>query len=92
MSLVVMPILARAKRQIAAAGIESSALHADARQTDFCTYLSAILLGGFCLNALFGSGGPIQWLPSAWCQSSGARVLRRSRVAKLAAVNIDVSN
>jgi divalent metal cation (Fe/Co/Zn/Cd) transporter len=27
---------------------------ADARQTDFCTYLSAILLGGLLLNALFG--------------------------------------
>ncbi|HZC23715.1 MAG TPA: cation transporter [Candidatus Binatia bacterium] len=52
-SLIVMPILARAKRKIAA-DIESSALHADARQTDFCTYLSAILLGGLCLNAVFG--------------------------------------
>ena len=27
---------------------------ADARQTDFCAYLSAILLGGLLLNALFG--------------------------------------
>ena len=27
---------------------------ADARQTDFCTYLSGILLGGLLLNALFG--------------------------------------
>ena len=27
---------------------------ADARQTDFCMYLSAILLGGLLLNALFG--------------------------------------
>jgi divalent metal cation (Fe/Co/Zn/Cd) transporter len=27
---------------------------ADARQTDFCTYLSAILLGGLVLNAFFG--------------------------------------
>jgi divalent metal cation (Fe/Co/Zn/Cd) transporter len=27
---------------------------ADARQTEFCTYLSAILLGGLLLNALWG--------------------------------------
>jgi hypothetical protein len=27
---------------------------ADARQTDFCTYLSGILLGGLLLNAFFG--------------------------------------
>jgi divalent metal cation (Fe/Co/Zn/Cd) transporter len=52
-SLVVMPILAKAKRRIAA-GIGSGAMHADSRQTDFCTYLSAILLGGLVLNALAG--------------------------------------
>jgi divalent metal cation (Fe/Co/Zn/Cd) transporter len=32
----------------------SAAMQADARQTDFCVYLSAILLGGLLLNALFG--------------------------------------
>lgn len=53
LSLVVMPILARAKRRVAA-GIHSHALEADARQTDICTYLSAILLGGLVLNAIFG--------------------------------------
>ncbi len=52
-SLIAMPILARAKRKVAS-DIKSSALQADARQTDFCTYLSAILLGGLCLNAAFG--------------------------------------
>jgi divalent metal cation (Fe/Co/Zn/Cd) transporter len=52
-SLVVMPLLARAKRKVAA-GINSAALRADARQTDFCMYLSAILLAGLSLNALFG--------------------------------------
>ncbi len=50
-SLVIMPLLARAKRAVARA-IGSAALNADARQTDFCTYLSAILLGGLLLNAL----------------------------------------
>ncbi|MCI0351971.1 MAG: cation transporter [Acidobacteriales bacterium] len=52
-SLIVMPILARAKRRVSAA-LGSAAMAADARQTDFCTYLSAILLGGLLLNALFG--------------------------------------
>ena len=52
-SLVVMPLLARAKRRV---GVElgSRAMRADARQTDFCMYLSAILLGGLVLNAALG--------------------------------------
>jgi divalent metal cation (Fe/Co/Zn/Cd) transporter len=29
-------------------------MQADAKQTEFCTYLSAILLAGLSLNALFG--------------------------------------
>ena len=53
LSLVVMPALARAKRRVAAE-IESRALAADSRQTDLCAYLSAVLLGGLLLNALFG--------------------------------------
>ena len=52
-SVIVMPLLARAKRRVAA-GIGSGAMHADSRQTDFCTYLSAILLGGLLLNAIIG--------------------------------------
>jgi divalent metal cation (Fe/Co/Zn/Cd) transporter len=52
-SVIVMPLLARAKRRVAA-GIGSGAMKADSRQTDFCTYLSAILLGGLLLNALLG--------------------------------------
>ncbi len=52
-SLVVMTLLARAKRRVAR-GIDSSALRADARQTEFCAYLSVILLGGLLLNALPG--------------------------------------
>jgi divalent metal cation (Fe/Co/Zn/Cd) transporter len=53
LSLMVMPILARAKRQV---GIElgSRALQADSFQTSICMYLSAILLGGLALNAAFG--------------------------------------
>ena len=52
-SLVVMPLLVRAKRRVAAA-IGSRALDADATQTALCTYLSAILLGGLLLNAAVG--------------------------------------
>ena len=52
-SLVVMPLLARAKRNVGRS-LGSAAMHADAKQTEFCAYLSAILLGGLLLNALFG--------------------------------------
>lgn len=53
LSLVVMPVLAKAKRRVAA-NLNSRALKADSRQTDICAYLSAILLVGLGLNALFG--------------------------------------
>ena len=52
-SIFVMPLLAREKRKVAAA-IGSGAMEADAKQTDFCFYLSFILVGGLALNALFG--------------------------------------
>jgi divalent metal cation (Fe/Co/Zn/Cd) transporter len=52
-SLVVMPLLARAKRKVAK-GISSNAMLADSRQTDICAYLSAILLAGLLLNTLLG--------------------------------------
>jgi divalent metal cation (Fe/Co/Zn/Cd) transporter len=52
-SVFVMPMLARAKRDVAR-GIRSAAMEADARQTDFCLYLSVILLAGLLLNAMFG--------------------------------------
>jgi divalent metal cation (Fe/Co/Zn/Cd) transporter len=51
-SLVVMPLLSRAKHRVAA-HLGSGAMHADAKQTDFCAYLSAILLAGLALNTLF---------------------------------------
>ena len=52
-SLVIMPLLFRAKRKVARA-IKSRALIADSKQTELCTYLSAILLGGLLLNAFLG--------------------------------------
>jgi divalent metal cation (Fe/Co/Zn/Cd) transporter len=48
-----MPLLSRAKRQVGAA-LGSAAMHADAKQTEFCTYLSGILLGGLLLNMAWG--------------------------------------
>jgi divalent metal cation (Fe/Co/Zn/Cd) transporter len=52
-SLVVMPVLARAKRRVAAQ-LTSRALTAEARQTEICWYLSLILLIGLVLNAMLG--------------------------------------
>jgi divalent metal cation (Fe/Co/Zn/Cd) transporter len=53
LSLLIMPLLAREKRRLAAR-LHSRALAADSRQTSLCAYLSAILLGGLLLNALWG--------------------------------------
>src|ERR1700726_2831310 len=52
-SVVVMPILSQAKKKVGRA-LGSAAMHADAKQTEFCTYLSSILLVGLLLNAFFG--------------------------------------
>lgn len=52
-SLVVMPSLSRAKRRVALE-LGSAAMNADAKQTEFCAYLSAILLAGLLLNAVLG--------------------------------------
>ncbi len=53
LSIIVMPWLANAKRQVARQ-LNSGAMLADSRQTDLCWFLSLILLGGLALNALFG--------------------------------------
>lgn len=52
-SVIAMPLLARAKRKVATA-ISSDAMHAESRQTDLCAYLSAIVLIGLLLNAILG--------------------------------------
>lgn len=52
-SLVIMPLLSRAKQRVGAA-LNSTAMRADAKQTDFCAYLSGILLIGLVLNATAG--------------------------------------
>lgn len=51
--VIVMPVLARAKRRVAAQ-LNSHALHADSHQSDICAYLSLILLLGLALNAILG--------------------------------------
>jgi divalent metal cation (Fe/Co/Zn/Cd) transporter len=53
LSLVVMPILAWAKRRVATA-LGSVALTADAAETQLCTYLSGVVLVGLAANALLG--------------------------------------
>jgi divalent metal cation (Fe/Co/Zn/Cd) transporter len=53
LSLIVMPLLVRAKRRVAAS-LRSGALEAEARQTRICAYLSAIVLAGLALNAALG--------------------------------------
>ncbi|MFC4061496.1 cation transporter [Planomonospora corallina] len=52
-SVVVMPLLAAAKRRTGRA-LGSATVLADSTQTLLCTYLSAVLLVGLVLNAAFG--------------------------------------
>lgn len=65
LSVVIMPMLARAKRRVARA-LGSAALEADATQTSLCAYLSAIALAGVASNTLFG------WW---WCDPAAALVM-----------------
>jgi divalent metal cation (Fe/Co/Zn/Cd) transporter len=62
LSVIVMPVLARAKRRVARE-LGSAALEADATQTSLCAYLSVIALVGVGLNALVG------WW---WCDPAAA--------------------
>jgi divalent metal cation (Fe/Co/Zn/Cd) transporter len=53
LSLIVMPILARSKERVGEA-MDSRAVLADSAETWACVYLSAVVLAGLALNALFG--------------------------------------
>ena len=53
LSVIVMPVLARAKRRVADS-LDSRSLRADAAQTSLCAYLSVIALAGVALNAFAG--------------------------------------
>lgn len=67
LSLVVMPLLAVAKQRVGRA-LDSQVVLADAQETFLCTWLSAIVLGGLALNALFGWwwADPVAALGVAW--------------------------
>jgi divalent metal cation (Fe/Co/Zn/Cd) transporter len=52
-SLVVMPMLARRKREVGRA-MGSRAVEVDSQQTWACVYLSVVVLVGLLLNTLFG--------------------------------------
>jgi hypothetical protein len=68
-SLVIMPLLSRAERRVGSA-LASAAMEADAKQAEFCAYLSAILLGGLIPNS---RRNRIYWAKSttAWPKSTG---------------------
>lgn len=53
LSVLIMPVIARASRRVARA-LGSRALEADAAQTSVCAYLSVIALAGVGLNAAMG--------------------------------------
>ena len=53
LSIIVMPLLARAKSRVARE-LGSSALRSEAAQTSLCAYLSVIALAGVGLNAMLG--------------------------------------
>lgn len=59
LSIIIMPVLARMKRQTGKS-LKSNALIADSKQTNICAYLSVILLVGLTLNYLFG----LWWIDS----------------------------
>ena len=52
-SLIVMPVLANAKRRVGRE-LGSRSVEADSQQTRACVYLSAVVLAGLAANAAFG--------------------------------------
>lgn len=52
-SLIIMPLLAKAKREVGRR-LDSRAVQADAAETVLCVWLSAIVLTGLALNTLLG--------------------------------------
>jgi len=70
-SLVAMPLLSKAKRRVGRA-LNSGAMQADATQTEFCTYLSAILLFGLAAN----------WLLAWWWADPMAALLMVPFIAR----------
>lgn len=54
-ALICMPLLARAKRQVAR-GLNSAAMLTDSKQTDFCSIQAGIVLLGLAVQRIFGIG------------------------------------
>jgi divalent metal cation (Fe/Co/Zn/Cd) transporter len=52
-SLIVMPVLARAKQRVGRE-LDARSVEADSQQTMACVYLSAVVLAGLAANAAFG--------------------------------------
>ena len=52
-SVIVMPVLARAKKRLGPT-LGSQAVFSESRQTELCAWLSAVVLVGLGLNAAFG--------------------------------------
>ena len=73
-SVVVMPLLSRQKKNVAAA-LNSSALSSEARQTDFCFYLSVVLLVGVLAQWLFNA----EWVDSAAALAMTPLILLEAR-------------
>lgn len=53
LSIVIMPLLARAKKRLGPT-LGSQAVVSESRQTELCAWLSGVVLLGLGLNALFG--------------------------------------
>lgn len=70
-SLIVMPLLSRSKRRVGNQ-LRSGAMQADATQTEFCAYLSAILLFGLTAN----------WLLHWWWADSVAALVMVPLIAR----------
>lgn len=75
-SLVVMPVLAAAKRRTGRE-LRSASVVADSTQTMLCTYLSAVLLVGLVLNAAWG----LTWADPAVALVIAAVAVREGRSA-----------
>lgn len=82
-SLAVMPVLARAKRRVGRE-LESRSVEADSQQTVACVYLSAVVLVGLLLNALFG-----WWWADPVVALGVAGFLAREGAATLRADHVD---
>lgn len=91
-SLIVMPLLTAAKRRTGRA-LGSATVMADSTQTLLCTYLSAVLLVGLGLNALFGWSwaDPVAGLVIAGLAAKEARSAWRGE-ACCAAPTVPTSN